>query len=80
MVLCWQRSCIVGIQNLVCNFIREVRRKRSTKKTQEAESVMSDRGSNLRRNGLGALWVFFKYSKQKWTEGREKNKNNLKIV
>lgn len=39
---------------------------------------MSDRGSNLRRNGLGALWVFFKYSKQKWTEGREEEQEQLK--
>lgn len=70
MVLCWQRSCIVGIQNLVCNFIREVRRKRSTKNTQEAESVMSD-GKQFKKKWFGGFVGFFKYSKQKWTEGRE---------
>lgn len=40
---------------------------------------MSD-GKQFKKKWFGGFVGFFKYSKQKWTEGREKNKNNLKIV
>lgn len=76
---CCAGSIAASWQNMVCDFIREVRSKRSTKNTQEAESIMLDRESNLRRNGFWlCFFFFFNYSKQKWIEGREEEQEQLK--